>query len=56
MSGWRLVVGLGVGSLTPGLVADYAAVGVTELVVSWSTGDVRRISEELAAFASGHEL
>ena len=43
-------------SLTPELVAEYAAVGVTELVVSWSTGDVRRISDELVTFASGHQL
>ncbi|WP_428118298.1 hypothetical protein [Candidatus Poriferisodalis sp.] len=41
--------------LTPELVAEYAAVGVTELVLSWSTGDVR-IGDELAVFASTYEV
>ena len=42
--------------VTPELAADYAAVGVTELVVSWNTGDVGLISDGLAAFAADHGI
>ncbi|WP_419910995.1 LLM class F420-dependent oxidoreductase [Candidatus Poriferisodalis sp.] len=42
--------------VTPELAASYAAVGVTELVVSWNTGDVAQISEGLAAFAAEHGI
>lgn len=40
--------------LTPELAGEYAAVGVTELVVSWNTGDVGVISAGLADFAAAH--
>ena len=42
--------------VTPELAASYAAVGVTELVVSWNTGDVAEISEGLATFAAEHGI
>ena len=40
--------------LTPELAAEYSAVGVTELVVSWNTGDVAEISDGLATFSAEH--
>ena len=42
--------------LTPELAAEYSAVGVTELVVSWNTGDVAEISGGLTTFAAEHGL
>ncbi|WP_423920829.1 LLM class F420-dependent oxidoreductase [Candidatus Poriferisodalis sp.] len=52
----EISVRLGADELTQELGAEYAAVGVTELVISWNTGDVGVISEGLAAFASEHGL
>ena len=52
----EISVRLGADELTQELGAEYAAVGVTELVISWNTGDVGVISEGLAAFASEHAL
>ena len=49
-------VRLGADGLTAERVAEYAAVGVTELVISWNTGNVGQISQGLAAFASEHRL
>jgi len=42
--------------VTPELATSYAAGGVTELVVSWNTGDVAEISEGLTAFAAEHGI
>ena len=52
----QVSVRLGADALTPERAAEYAAVGVTELVISWDTGDIGVISEGLAAFASDHGL
>ncbi|WP_420444389.1 LLM class F420-dependent oxidoreductase [Candidatus Poriferisodalis sp.] len=52
----EISVRLGADALTPERAAEYAAVGVTELVISWNTGDIGVISEGLAAFASDHGL
>ena len=49
-------VRLGADTLTSELAAEYAAVGVDELVVSWNTGDVAAISDGLAAFAAEHGI